>query len=78
MSIHAPSRTAYAVFLAYFAMTRTVTILDYARRGRWHLVRWTLRGLADFIRGRTGGAAVAPIQARHPAPRPKPAEGPPA
>jgi GT2 family glycosyltransferase len=75
MRKHAPSRRTYAVFLAYFGATRTLTILDYVRRGKWHLARWTLRGVADFVRGRTGPAPFHAVQSTTCAARGEPAPG---
>lgn len=58
MRKHAPSAAAYSAFLVYFSVTRAITMLDCARRGQWHLAGWMLRGIADFVRGRTGAGPM--------------------
>jgi GT2 family glycosyltransferase len=73
---HASSASTYAAFLAYFTATRALTILDYLRRGKWHLARWTVRGVADFLRGRTGPAAFHLVQGGGSDARPAPAADP--
>jgi GT2 family glycosyltransferase len=44
----------FALFLAYFLATRSVYLLTLAARGRWPQWRATLRGVADYFRGRLG------------------------
>jgi hypothetical protein len=44
----------FALFLAYFLATRSAYLLALAARGRWGQWRATLRGVADYFRGRLG------------------------
>ena len=44
----------FALFLAYFLATRSAYLLALAARGRWRQWRATLRGVADYFRGRLG------------------------
>jgi GT2 family glycosyltransferase len=60
MKKHSRSSWSYVAFLAYFSATRSLTLLQYLVRGRWHLAQWTVRGVADFLCGRTGPGAVTP------------------
>ena len=76
MQKHSGRHVSFAAFLVYFCATRTITVLDYLRRGQWHLARWTLRGVADFVRGRTGAAAVTAGGAAATAAPPEPVPGP--
>jgi hypothetical protein len=68
MRVHAPSKTARAAFLAYFTITRTLTVLDYVRRGKWQLARWTVQGLVDHAAGRTGATRIARLLSHATAP----------
>jgi len=44
----------FALFLAYFLATRSAYLLALAARGRWAPWRATVRGIADYFRGRLG------------------------
>jgi len=44
----------FALFLVYFLATRSAYLLTLAVRGRWAQWRATVRGIADYFRGRLG------------------------
>jgi hypothetical protein len=44
----------FGLFLVYFLGTRSVYLLSLAARGRWVEWRATVRGIADYFRGRLG------------------------
>jgi GT2 family glycosyltransferase len=44
----------FGLFLAYFLGTRSAYLLSLAVRGRWVEWRATVRGIADYFRGRLG------------------------
>lgn len=41
-------------FFAYFLATRSARSLAWAAQGRWDLIRATVSGVTDFVRGRMG------------------------
>lgn len=53
MRKHVPA-WRFGLFLAYFLCTRSAHLLTLAVRGRWGEWRATVRGIADFFRGRLG------------------------
>ncbi len=54
MRKHARSLPGYWVFWLYFMFTRAVTLAQWAFSGKFNKVRWALKGLSDYMRGRMG------------------------
>jgi GT2 family glycosyltransferase len=56
MKKHRGRRWSFLPFLVWFAATRSLVVTGHVLGGRWHLARWTVVGILDFVRGRTGRA----------------------
>lgn len=61
---HHQSRLAWWFFASYYLLTRTTTSASALLSGRTEVARWTLRGVADGVRGRMGAMNVRVVQGR--------------